>query len=89
MLTREHCKWMYDNNFQGTNIFDVYEKPSQAKISAYRNCREDMEYHNGFDFRITGHNCMKFSCAFLYPDPETSELRIRYHTAENVYDYLY
>lgn len=89
MLTREHCVWMYDNNCQGTNIFDVYDRPSTAKVNAYKYCREDMSNFDGYDFRITGHNCMKFSCAFRYVDKDTGVEKIRYHTADNVYDYDY
>lgn len=70
-----------------TSIRDAYKNPSYYKTRAEELILRDMDKLNGFDPKITSNNCQFFSMAFTYPCPETGELRLRYYTGMNVYDF--
>ncbi len=78
--------WSYQRSTL-TDIYQAYKNPSYAKVKAFKNCRADMEAHDGYDFRITGKSCDFFSCAFCYVDHETHKEHLRYHTYARVYDF--
>ncbi len=72
-------------------IFDVYDKPSQAKISAYDNIvKECVEELKSQQFYIVGYNCDIFSMICKYvkwnDTKKQYEVRLRYWTAYNTYD---
>lgn len=58
----------------GYTLEDVYERPSNRKRQAFAYCKELCERYGGWDFRISGHNCMTFSVMFDFEHPETGEL---------------
>ena len=68
------------------DIYQAYEKPSQAKIDAYCNildiCINEL---NSYEYYIVGHNSNTFSmiCGYIGKNGET---RLRYWTAYNTYD---
>lgn len=66
-------------NFEGESIFDVYEKPSQAKIWACEECKRKAEQENGKGFHIFSHNTFSFSVAWW------SAEGLRIETSQNSY----
>ena len=68
------------------DIFQAYEKPSQAKIDAYyiilTICINQL---NAYEYYIVGHNCNTFSMICKYTG-NNGETRLRYWTAYNTYD---
>lgn len=74
----EHAKARY--------LWEAYERPSEAKRSAYFDCLQDMEKHSGYGQRITGASSHFFSLAFLY-DAEDGK-HLRFHTHKNVFDFI-
>lgn len=49
-----------------TQLFDCYDKPSQAKFNAYDYCLSLFREYNGSDFRIIGYNTFGFSVGFMF-----------------------
>lgn len=47
---------------------DVYAKPSAAKQTAFRHCRQIYNAENGHRFRIISANCQTFTAAFEVKD---------------------
>ena len=70
--------WTY-GHATANSLEECYDNPSNAKLNAERWCRADMKEHNGYDFRITGHNCMHFSCAYRYEENGIEYLVYRTH----------
>lgn len=68
-------------------LYNVYETFSEAKYIAFDNCKNEMRYKNGFNFRITSATPYSFSCGFLYYDEE-KRLHCRYYTNQNTYDFI-
>lgn len=83
-------KGFYDNytRTRATTLRDVYKNPSDRKLYAEERILRDMDRMNGFDPRIVSGSCHFFSMAFTYPCPETGELRLRYYTGMNTYDFV-
>ena len=69
-------------------LSDVYKSPSDRKVRAEELILREMDKLSGFDPRIVGSSCHYFSMAFTYPDTVTGELRLRYYTGQNTYDFL-
>ena len=68
------------------DIYQAYEKPSQAKINTYCNILDIcIDQLNSYEYYIVGHNCSTFSmiCGYIGKNGET---RLRYWTAYNTYD---
>lgn len=78
-------------NSTARSVLDVYKSPSIAKIRGEMCIKEDMLDLGGYDYKVTGHNCNYFSCAFVYEiiDGETGEVfeHLRYYTGMNIYDF--
>ena len=67
------------------DIYQAYEKPSQAKIDAYCNILDICIHElNSYEYYIVGHNCNTFSMICGYE--KNGETRLRYWTAYNTYD---
>ena len=67
------------------DIYQAYEKPSQAKINAYYNILETcINELNSYEYYIVGHNSNIFSMICAYE--KNGETRLRYWTAYNTYD---
>lgn len=56
------------------DIYEAYEKPSIYKVRAWNYCKEMCKALNGFNLRITGHNCMAFTVKFEFAHPENGAL---------------
>ena len=69
-----------------TELRHIYKSWSSSKEYAFARCRIDMQKHDGYDGRITSHNCDVFSYAFRYVGSDGEHLR--YHTAYHTYDFL-
>lgn len=67
---------------KGYTLSDVYDSWSAAKERAYDYCRRLCEDLNGWDFCITGSNCMTFSVMFDFEHPDTGELMRAYITKD-------
>jgi hypothetical protein len=74
-------------NAKAVTLSDVYKSYSYRKARAEEAILREMDNMDGFNPRITSNNCQYFSMAYTYPCPETGELRLRYHTSSNVYDF--
>ena len=80
-------------NWEGTDLWDVYGRVSQAKRNAYDKCREWCYKSNGEHFRIISHNSFQFSvaweCVVEYVNPKTGEITdekvTRIETANSTY----
>lgn len=53
------------------DIYEAYDNPSLAKVRAFQYCLQLCREHDGYDFRIIGHNCMTFSFGFKYTGKNT------------------
>jgi len=51
-------------NYEGNEIYDVYDRPSYRKVQALRECREMCENEGGERFRICGHCMTNFSVSW-------------------------
>ena len=63
-----------------TELYDVYNKVSNAKKNAMEYCKELMHKLNGRDLRIISHTVQFFTVGFEFPDEETGELNFAYIT---------
>ena len=62
----------------GSTLYSVYKSCSSKKEKAWKYCLQDMEDHDGYDMRITGHSCDIFTCA--YKVRENGRVYLAYHT---------
>lgn len=69
------------------DLYDAYNSPSCRKYRAWQYCSDLMKKYNGHDLKITGHNCMQFSAAFLFEKDDSTYLC--YITASDDYEVLY
>ena len=74
-------KQMIDNYNRSTDyrLEDVYKTCSWYKQHAEQEILQEMHNIKGYDYRITRHNSMFFSCAYRYTDDDNTEYLI-YHT---------
>lgn len=72
---------------KGYTLADVYDSWSSAKQNAYDNCKRMSNALGGWDFCITGSNCMCFTVMFDFEHPETGELMRAKITRD--YNHLY
>lgn len=57
------------SRYEGTELYQVYTKPSYKKQLAFKNVRE--MFHNDVNaksFSICSHNCQMFTCSWLNND---------------------
>ena len=66
-------------------VHDCYSKPSAAKDEVENRIWLEMKERNGYGYTVTGYNCMRFSCAYLFPHPEDGNLILCYETHYNTY----
>lgn len=71
------------NHFEGTTLWDVYGKPSTAKIKACEDCRRKCYEENGKNFHIISFNTFGFSVAWEVADG------VRIETPQNSYKVVY
>lgn len=72
---------------KGRTLADVYDSWSGAKQSAYDYCVRMCDDLGGWNFRITGSNCMAFTVMFDFEHPETGALMRAKITKD--YNHLY
>ena len=78
------------NNYLNTRkdcIFEVYEKPSAAKINAFNDIKKEMSDIGGYDIRVTTAGKNYFSVAYLLD--ENDEKWLIYHTASKCFKICY
>ena len=74
------ANWAY-NHSTIDDISKAYKNPSIYKTRAFNDIWFEMHKLGGHDLRITGANCMHFSCAYVLGD------KLIYHTHANRYEY--
>lgn len=74
-------------NYQGDELHDVYRYYSDAKLYAYSYCKALCQKYNGYDFAISGHNCMTFSVNFRFVNPLNGHIMLAVITKS--YNHLY
>ena len=52
----------------GSNLYNCYKTPSQAKWDAMDDCKALMRELNGHDMRIISYNKFMFTCGFKFTD---------------------
>ena len=83
-----HPKAVAPRKSQSFNSLDeCYGHYSQAKQKAFNYCKHMCDDLSGFNFSISGYNCMAFSVMFDFKHPETGEL-MRVHITPS-YNHLY
>lgn len=70
---------------QGSELYHVYGRWSDAKERAMQNCKRAYLEDEGYNFRITGHTSDKFTVAWNFINKETGEVMTRIETADNTY----
>lgn len=63
----QHFVEAYNRSTKYT-LEDVYAKPSEAKQTAYKRCRQIFIAENGHRFRLISSNCQAFTVAFEIKD---------------------
>ena len=81
-------KYAYDHSLY-SSVNYAYDRPSDAKISAEKWCREKMHKMMGFGFRIMSFNTFNFTCGWLVENPETGVLELCVETSRNSYRFEY
>lgn len=71
---REKKTALYPDYNPVYDIYSAYERPSIYKVRAWNECRALCAALNGFNLRITGHNCMAFTVKFEFTHPENGAL---------------
>ena len=66
-------------NFEGEELYEVYEHYSPKKVRAFNKCKRMCENEGGSDFRICSHNSYSFSVSWKI------EKAWRMETAHNSY----
>lgn len=51
-------------------LFDKYSSPSEKKLEAFEEIKEEMRTVGGRDLRVTGGNSYRFSCAYRVVDKD-------------------
>lgn len=87
-MTKEAMRNSYERANE-YDIFDAYGRPSVYKARAWEAIRRECYENGGSGLVITGHNSSFFSCAYVYPDPDTGALRLVFHTYANRYEFDY
>lgn len=80
----------YNSAYNGAtacDLLDVYERPSRAKIDAFRRCKNRMIEANGRGMRILSHSCHFFTIGYVYTDDKSGEIRLAVETGRNFYDF--
>lgn len=72
-----------------TCLREAYGRYSQEKHDAEIAILREKIDNDGMDYRVTGASSFAFTCAYVYTDNKTGELRLRTHTKDNTYDTLY
>lgn len=69
------------------SLEECYAHYSDAKREAFNYCKRMCDDLNGFNFGISGYNCMSFTVMFDFAHPKTGEL-MRAHITPT-YNHLY
>lgn len=71
----------------GSSLYKIYKSWSEEKEDAFNRCRKLKSNLNGFDACLCGHNCDKFTYAFLFI--EDNKTYLAYITKDNDYKIEY
>lgn len=80
---QEKWEWM-----SGTDIYDLYERPSSAKRQAWQRCQKMCSVLHGRRLRCGNANCYQFSAAFWLTSKEGSNILV-YITKDSQYLVVY
>lgn len=66
MNARQFEAWYRDyTQSNDKTVWDVYNKPSQAKVKAWFNCLSIVEENDGKNYKIINHNINQFTFGFI------------------------
>lgn len=74
---------------QYERVSTVYERPSARKLSAEKSILDLMFERGGYGYTVLSHNTFSFTCAYVFPHPETGELILCIETPSNTWYTLY
>lgn len=81
----DEMKWDFrHHHHKGDTIYDVYERPSSAKLSSWKAIERKCEELNGEHLHITGASCHTYSCMYAFPTENGWVLRKETHA--NTFD---
>ena len=71
------------------NLWQAYDRPSQAKENAWNYCETLQAKYNGFGLEVITKNTCVFTAGFLFEDPETGVLKFMHITPsyDTIIDY--
>lgn len=90
-LTEQRAKG-YKLRFENSNYYDIYqayERPSQAKINAWNKIVKDALIYNSYDAVIIGFNTSQFSVAHTEYNAKDNITYLIVDTANNRYALIY
>ena len=61
-----------------SHLFEVYERPSQKKISSYTLLLIEMKENNGKNMKILSHNSRVYTCAYEFE--KDGKRFLKYHS---------
>ncbi len=81
LWTHEHATKLFLEGDCG-----IYKNPSSAKHCASQFCENEYTEYHGFNKRY--HSANSFFFSFSYKYVKNRKIHLRYHTANNVYDFV-
>lgn len=85
----KHIQYVFDNRYEGSDIYDVYGKPSYAKVRAFNYCVELAKAYNAYTYKITGANTCTFTFQFAFYRKNTRTGEVKRYIAHITRDYNY
>lgn len=87
----DEMKWDFrHHHHKGDTIYDVYERPSSAKVSSWKAIERKCEELDGRHLHITGASCHTYSCMYAFPVKDDEgviiAMMLRKETHVNTYD---
>lgn len=87
----DELKWDFSRHYyKGDTIYEVYERPSSAKLSSWRAIERKCEELKGEHLHITGASCHTYSCMYAFPvtddDGVITAMVLRKETHANTFD---
>lgn len=67
-------------------IYEVYKRPSDSKMEAWKRCIRKCNEMNGHGITVLFYNTQVFTVAWRYKHPDTGVLMLHVETYANIYD---
>ena len=74
------------HDFRFCTIYNVYKKPSERKILAWRYCWQKCYEMKGHGITVLSYNNQVFTVGWCYAHPDTGVLMLHVETYANSYD---